>query len=109
MIYGIVLKTGQKLLTANINKVVPEDYNDPDLEISFPFEVLSGVTDSPYLIRYLNNITEQTSFSFRTEDILTFFIPNLNLSDQYLKLNDIEPQLELDIPTDFEPQVLIED
>jgi hypothetical protein len=109
MICGIVLKTGQKLLTSNINKVVPEDYNDPDLEISSPFEILLGVSNSPYLVRYLNNITEQTTFSFRTEDILTFFIPNLSLSDQYLKLNDIEPQLELDLPTDSEPQAFIED
>jgi hypothetical protein len=47
----------------------------------------------PYISEYSN----QTIFSFRSDDILTMFSPKERLIDEYKKLNGLVEQLEPDV------------
>lgn len=96
MIQGIVMKNGNIILTSNIEKIVPEDYNDPDLEITDPYLVEKiSITNSLMIKAYLKDYTNQSIFSFRSEDILTLFSPKENLIEEYKKLTGVVEQLEL--------------
>jgi hypothetical protein len=100
MISGLYLKNGQKIIALNLEKISPDDYNDPDLVVENPYEVLLEDSGCINIVRYLSDYTEQNIFSFRTEDVLTIFKPNPELCKQYNILNNIEEQLELTITSD---------
>lgn len=98
MVQGIILKNNNILLSSNIEKIVPDDYNDPDLEVSNPYIVEKvQITNSLVIKPYLGEYTEQTIFSLRSEDILTVFTPRFNLVEEYKKQTGVEEQLELNI------------
>jgi hypothetical protein len=97
MIQGIILKIGDILITSEITKIVPDDYTDPDLELVAPYILLKSVGDSIHIKPYLSDYTNQTVFSFRSEDILTMFSPKESLVERYKKLTGVEEQLELDV------------
>lgn len=99
MVKGIVLKNGTILLTNNIEKIVPEDYNDPDLIISYPFE-LKYLNSSLEMHPYLSNYTDQINFSIRSDDILTMFSPLDTVSNTYLDNVNLDDQLEMDLNDD---------
>lgn len=100
MVQGIVLKNNDVLITSNIEKIVPDDYNDPDLDIEKPYILKSQITKNSYVIQpYLSEYTNQTTFSFRSEDILTMFTPNVYIIEEYKKQTGVEEQLELNIET----------
>lgn len=98
MVQGIVMKNGNIILTSNIEKIVPEDYNDPDLEISYPYLIEKiAITNSTILKSYLGDYTNQYVFSFRSEDILTLFSPKEHLIEDYKKQIGLVEQLELNV------------
>ena len=97
MFQGIILKNGDILVSSNVEKIVPEDYNDPDIEISNPFSLSLSITKSIVMNPYMGDYTEQKVFSFRSDDILTMFSPRSNIEDEYKKLTGVEEQLELNI------------
>lgn len=98
MVQGIIFKNKDIILTSNIEKIVPDDYNDPDLEILDPYLVqIVSITGSLVIKPFLSDYTEQTTFSFRSEDILTMFTPKNNLVEEYKKATGVEEQLELDV------------
>lgn len=101
MAQGIVLKNGDILITSNIQKVVQEDYNDPDLEITNPYKLELSITKSVYMKPYLEEYTDQTIFSFRGDDILTMFSVKSNIEEEYKKNTQPEEQLSLDITVDI--------
>jgi len=98
MIQGIVMKTGEVFLSSNIEKIVPEDYNNPDLEVTQPY-VLEKIplTGSINIKPYLEGFTSQTVFSFRTDDVLTLFSPEENIIEEYKKQTGVVEQLELNV------------
>jgi hypothetical protein len=97
MISGIYLKNGQILISSKLEKISPEDYNDPDIVVENPYEVFSvlGKPECLDIGRYLSLYTEQSSFSFHSEDILTAFKPNSELCKKYVIANGMDEQLEL--------------
>jgi len=98
MVQGIVLKNNDILLTSNIEKIVPDDYNDPDLELTVPYVVqLVKLTNGLILKPFLGDYTNQKVFSLRSEDVLTMFTPNEYLIEEYKKLTGVEEQLELSV------------
>lgn len=98
MVQGIVLKNNDILLTSNIEKIVPDDYNDPDLELTVPYVVqLVKLTNGLILKPFLGDYTNQKTFSLRSEDVLTMFTPNEYLIEEYKKLTGVEEQLELSV------------
>lgn len=97
MIQGIIMKNGDVLIASNITKIVPDDYNDPDLEFIEPYLLLKTITDSVFIKPYLSDYTNQTIFSFRSEDILTMFSPKQQIVDEYKKMIGLEEQLELNV------------
>lgn len=99
MIQGIVMKNRDVILSSKLEKIVPDDYNDPDLEISDPYVVKKTITNSLFLEKYLGDYTNQNVFSLRTEDILTAFSPKDSLVEEYKKNTNVQEQLELDIET----------
>lgn len=96
-ITGIIFKNGDIIVTSNITKIVPDDYNDPDIEISYPYKIEKTVADSFYLTPYLGRYTNQLIFSFRSDDVFTFFNPNENIAEDYKRLTNAEEQLKLNI------------
>ena len=104
-IQGIVMKNGDVLISSKIEKIVPDDYNDPDLEVTEPYLVKTNVVDSVYIKRYLGELTEQKIFSFRSDDILTAFSPKEILIEEYKKETKVGEQLELDIETNLEEEL----
>lgn len=102
MVQGIVLKNGDILITSKIEKVVPEDYNDPDLEISNPYKLELTLTKSVSMKPYLEEYSDQKIFSFRGDDILTMFSVKSRIEEEYKKITTPEEQLELDITVDGE-------
>lgn len=105
MIQGIVMKTGDILVASNITKIVPDDYNDPDLEIMNPYILLKSIADSIFIKPYLSDYTNQLVFSIRSEDILTMFSPKERILDEYKKMTGEEEQLELNLNKDEEEKV----
>jgi hypothetical protein len=102
MIQGIVMKNGNIFITSNIEKIVPDDYNDPDLEITQPHLVEKvNITNSITLKPFLGDYTNQTIFSFRTEDVLTLFSPTESLIEEYKQKTGVQEQLELKIEEDL--------
>lgn len=98
MVQGIVLKNNDVILTSNIEKIVPDDYNDPDLEITIPYIVQSvKITNSLMLKPFLGDYTNQKIFSLRSEDVLTAFTPNEYLIEEYKKVTGVEEQLEMNM------------
>lgn len=96
------MKNGNVFLTSNIEKIVPDDYNDPDLEITQPYLVERvKLTNSLIIKPFLEDYTNQTIFSFRTEDILTLFSPTESLIDEYKTETGVQEQLELEIQEDI--------
>lgn len=106
MIQGIVLKNGDIIISSKIEKIVPEDYNDPDLEVTEPYLVKTNVANSVYIKPYLIEFTNQKIFSFRSEDILTAFTPRELLIEEYKKETKVEDQLELAIETNLEEEIV---
>lgn len=104
-IHGIVMKNGDILISPKVEKIVPDDYTDPDLEITEPYLVQTTAVDSVYIKRYLGDFTEQKVFSFRRDDILTVFSPKEILIEEYKKETKVEEQLELDIETNSEEEL----
>ncbi len=101
MVQGIIMKNKDILISLNIDKVVPDDYNDPDLEVTKPYILDRTITNSVQIKPYLEEYTDQNIFSFRSEDILTMFTPKNNIVEQYKKLIGVEEQLELNIEGDL--------
>lgn len=97
MFQGIILKKGDILITSKITKIVPDDYTDPDLELVNPYIVLKSIADNIYMKPYISEYSNQTIFSFRSDDILTMFSPKERLIDEYKKLTGVDEQLELDV------------
>lgn len=97
MFQGIILKKGDILITSKITKIVPDDYTDPDLELVNPYILLKSIADSIYMKPYISEYSNQTIFSFRSDDILTMFSPKERLIDEYKKLTGLGEQLELDV------------
>jgi len=97
MFQGIILKKGDILITSKITKIVPDDYTDPDLELVNPYILLKSIADNIYMKPYISEYSNQTIFSFRSDDILTMFSPKERLIDEYKKLNGLVEQLELDV------------
>lgn len=97
MIQGILLKNKDILIVSDITKVVPDDYTDPDLEITSPYVVKRTNSNSIYIEPFLNLITEQTNFSLRSEDIFTLFTPTDNLIEEHKRATKVQEQLEFDM------------
>jgi hypothetical protein len=97
MFQGIILKKGDILITSKITKIVPDDYTDPDLELVNPYILLKSIADNIYMKPYISEYSNQTIFSFRSDDILTMFSPKERLIDEYRKLTGVLEQLELDV------------
>jgi hypothetical protein len=97
MFQGIILKKGDILITSKITKIVPDDYTDPDLELVNPYILLKSIADNIYMKPYISEYSNQTIFSFRSDDILTMFSPKERLIDEYKKLTGVLEQLELDV------------
>jgi hypothetical protein len=97
MFQGIILKKGDILITSKITKIVPDDYTDPDLELENPYILLKSIADSIYMKPYISEYSNQTIFSFRSDDILTMFSPKERLINEYKKLIGLVEQLELDV------------
>ena len=97
MYQGIILKKGDILITSKITKIVPDDYTDPDLELVNPYILLKYIADNIYMKPYISEYSNQTIFSFRSDDILTMFSPKERLIDEYKKLTGLGEQLELDV------------
>ena len=97
MYQGIILKKGDILITSKITKIVPDDYTDPDLELVNPYILLKSIADNIYMKPYISDYSNQTIFSFRSDDILTMFSPKERLIDEYKKLTGVLEQLELDV------------
>jgi hypothetical protein len=97
MYQGIILKKGDILITSKITKIVPDDYTDPDLELVNPYILLKSIADNIYMKPYISEYSNQTIFSFRSDDILTMFSPKERLIDEYKKLTGLGEQLELDV------------
>ena len=97
MFQGIILKKGDILITSKITKIVPDDYTDPDLELVNPYILLKSIADNIYMKPYISDYSNQTIFSFRSDDILTMFSPKERLIDEYKKLTGVLEQLELDV------------
>ena len=97
MYQGIILKKGDILITSKITKIVPDDYTDPDLELVNPYILLKSIADNIYMKPYISEYSNQTIFSFRSDDILTMFSPKERLIDEYKKLTGVLEQLELDV------------
>ena len=97
MYQGIILKKGDILITSKITKIVPDDYTDPDLELVNPYILLKSIADNIYMKPYISEYSNQTIFSFRSDDILTMFSPKERLIDEYKKLTGVDEQLELDV------------
>jgi hypothetical protein len=97
MFQGIILKKGDILITSKITKIVPDDYTDPDLELVNPYILLKSIADNIYMKPYISEYSNQTIFSFRSDDILTMFSPKERLIDEYKKLTGFGEQLELDV------------
>jgi len=92
MIQAVVFKNGNILVSNNVIKVVAEDYDDPDFEMHFPYKVDLG----DKLYPYLGVLTDQTVFSFKSNDIFTMFTPNEMLTKKYLtatKIEEKEPEV----------------
>lgn len=99
------MKNGDILISSKIEKIVPDDYNDPDLEVTEPYLVKTNIVDSIYIKRYLEELTEQKVFSFRSDDILTAFSPREILIEEYKKKTKVEEQLELDIESNLQEEL----
>ena len=97
MYQGIILKKGDILITSKITKIVPDDYTDPDLELVNPYILLKSIADNIYMKPYISEYSNQTIFSFRSDDILTMFSPKERLIDEYKKLTGLVEQLEFDV------------
>jgi hypothetical protein len=100
VINGIVLKTGEILIASEITKIVPDEYNDPDLEIINPYIMLKTMADSVYIKPYLCEFTDQLTFSFRSDDILTLFSPKESLIEEYKNKTIKEEQLNIDLESE---------
>lgn len=102
MISGLHLKNGEKLIVLNLEEIEQEDYNYPNLLATKPYEVVRSISGGLYITPYMNDYTDQDTFSFRTDDILTIFKPNDYLRKLYVIENGIEEQLELSLKVDKE-------
>lgn len=100
MVQGIVLKTGDILITSKIEKIVQEDYNDPDLDIENPYKLKLSIANSVCMCPYLEEYTDQNIFSFRSDDIITMFSVKSYIEEEYIKNTQPEEQLSLEISVD---------
>lgn len=105
MSQGILMKNKDVLIVSTITKIVPDEFDDPDLEIVNPYVVKKTSSNSIYIEPFLNLITDQTSFSLRSDDILTLFSPSENLIEEHKKATKVDEQLEFNIDVDKEENI----